>query len=34
MMRCGENNHHVHDGYEEGMAMSSNVNDMDEDESK
>ena len=34
MMRCGENNHHVHDGYEEEMAPSSDVNDTDEDESK
>ena len=37
MMRCGEDNHNVHDvhdGYEEEMALSSNVNDMDEDESK
>ena len=37
MLRCGEDNHHiqdVHDGYEEEMAPSSNVNDMDEDESK
>ena len=36
-MRCGENNHNVHDvhdGYEEDMAPSSDVNDMDEDESK
>ena len=33
MMRCGENNHHVHDGYEEEMAPSSDVNDTDEDES-
>ena len=33
MMRCGENNHHVHDGYEEDMAPSSNVNDTDEDKS-
>ena len=32
MMRCGENNHHVHDGYEEDMAPSSDVNDTDEDE--
>ena len=31
MMRCGENNHHVHDGYEEEMAPSSDVNDIDED---
>ena len=33
MMRCGENNHHVHDGYEEEIALSSDVNDTDEDES-
>ena len=33
MMRCGENNHHVHNGYEEEMAPSSDVNDTDEDES-
>ena len=33
MMRCGENNHHVHYGYEEEMAPSSDVNDTDEDES-
>ena len=33
MMRYGENNHHVHDGYEKEMAPSSDVNDMDEDES-
>ena len=36
MMRCGENNHNirdVHDGYEEDMAPSSDVNDTDEDES-
>ena len=33
MMRCGENNHHVHDGYEEEMALSSDVNDTDEDKS-
>ena len=36
-MRCGENNHNVHDvhdGYEEEMAPSSNVNDTDEDKSK
>ena len=30
-MRCGENNHHVHDGYEEKMAPSSGINDTDED---
>ena len=29
----GENNHHVHDGYEKEMALSSDVNDTDEDES-
>ena len=37
MMRCGENNYNVHDkhdGYEEEMAPSSNVNDTDKDESK
>ena len=31
MMRCGENNHHVHDGYEKEMARLSDVNDTDED---
>ena len=31
MMRCGENNHHVHDGYGKYMAPSSDVNDTDED---
>ena len=30
---CGENNHHVHDGNEDEMAPSLDVNDMDEDES-
>ena len=34
MMRCGEKNHHVHDSYEEEMALSSDVNDMDEEKSK
>ena len=37
MMRCGENNHtvhDVHDGYEEEMATSLDVNDTDEEESK
>ena len=40
MLRCGEENHlmhdvhGVHDGYEEEMAPSSDVNDTDEDESK
>ena len=32
MMRCGEKNYHVHNGYEEEMAPSSDVNDTDEDE--
>ena len=31
MMVCGENNHHVHDGYGKEMAPSSDVKDMDED---
>ena len=37
MLRCGEDNHHVHDahdGYEENMVPSLNINDTDEDESK
>ena len=37
MMRCGENNHNVndvHDGYEEEMDPSSEVNDTDKNESK
>ena len=33
MMRCGEKNHHVHDGYEKEMTPSSDFNDTDEDES-
>ena len=36
MVRCGEDNHHVHDlhdGYEEEMAPSSDVNDTGGDES-
>ena len=33
MMRCGENNHHVQDGYEKEMDPSSDVNDTDEDKS-
>ena len=33
MMRCGENNHHVHDGFEKEIAPPSDVNDTDEDES-
>ena len=31
MMRSGENNHHVHDGYGKQMAPSSDVKDTDED---
>ena len=31
MMRCGENNHHVHGGYGKEMAPSSDINDTDED---
>ena len=37
MMRCGDNNHNVHDvhdGYEKEMDPSSEVNDTDKDESK
>ena len=34
MMRSGEKNHHVHDGYGKEMASSSNVKDMDEDKYK
>ena len=30
IMRCGENNHHVHISYEEYMALSSDINDTDE----
>ena len=31
MMRCGDKNHHVHDGYGKEMAPSSDVNYTDED---
>ena len=31
MMRSGENNHHVHNGYRKEMPPSSNVNDTDKD---
>ena len=31
MMRSGENNHHVHDGYEKEIALSSYVKDTDKD---
>ena len=34
MFRCGEDNQHLHGGYAEDIAMSSNVNDTDEDESR
>ena len=34
MLRCGEDNQHVHGGYAEETDPSSNVNDMDEDKSK
>ena len=34
MLDLGENNHHVHNSYEKEMALSSDVNDTDEDESK
>ena len=34
MLRCGEDNQHVQDGYTEETAPSSKVNDTDEDESK
>ena len=34
MLRFGDKNRHVHDGYEEEMYPSSDVNDTDEDESK
>ena len=30
MLRCGEENQHVHGGYAEETALSSNVNDTDE----
>ena len=33
MMRCSDNNHHVHDGYEKERAPSSDVNDTDEGKS-
>ena len=36
MMRCGDNNHNVHDvhnSYEEEMAPSSEINDTNDDES-
>ena len=34
MIRCGENNHHVHDGYGKDIALSSDVNDTDKDKDK
>ena len=33
MMRCDENNHHVHGSYEEEMAPSLDVTDTDKEES-
>ena len=33
MMICSENNHNVHDGFEEDMAPSLDFNDTDKDES-
>ena len=34
MLRCGEDNEHVHGGYAEETPPSSNVNDKNVDESK
>ena len=34
MLRCGEDNQHVHGGFTEDTAPSSNVNVTDKDESK
>ena len=34
MMRSGENNHHVHDGYGTEASSSSNGKDTDEDKDK
>ena len=34
MMRCGENNHHVHDGCGKDISPSSEVNDTDKDKDK
>ena len=34
MLRCGEENHHVHGGYAEETATSLSVNVTDKDESK
>ena len=34
MMRCGEKNHPIHDGYKEEMAPPSDINGTDEDKSK
>ena len=34
MLRCGEDNQHVPDGYTEETASSSSVNDTDKEESK
>ena len=34
MLKCGEDNQHVHGSYTEETAPSSNVNDTDKEESK
>ena len=34
ILRCGEDNQHVHGNYAEETAPSSNVNDRDKDKSK
>ena len=34
MLRCGEDNQHVNNGYTEETSPSSNVNDTDKDKSK
>ena len=34
MLRCGEDNQHMHDGYTEETAPPSDVNDTEEDKSK
>ena len=31
MLRCGEDNHHVHNSYEKETALSSDVMDTDDD---
>ena len=34
MLRCGEDNQHLHGGYAENTDPSLNINDTDKDESK